>query len=66
MFWRIEFQVLTSWCKKDCCSFILFINGIVQLHTRKFERSRAVGWAGISDFRLCEVLVYVTWMLLMV
>ena len=57
MFWRIEFQVLTSWYKKDCCSFILFINGIVQLHTREYETSRAMGWAGISDIGLCEFLV---------
>ena len=29
MLWGIEFQVLTPWYKKDCCSFVLFINGIV-------------------------------------
>ena len=31
MFWGIEFQVLTPWYKKDCCSFVLFINGIVSM-----------------------------------
>ena len=27
----IKFQVLTPWYKKDCCSFVLFINGIVSM-----------------------------------
>ena len=27
----IESQVLTPWYKKDCCSFVLFINGIVNM-----------------------------------
>ena len=31
MLWGIEFQRLTSWYKKDCCSFVLFINGIVSM-----------------------------------
>ena len=26
-----EFQVLTPWSKKDCCSFVFFINGIVNM-----------------------------------
>ena len=31
MLWGIEFQVFTSWYKKDCCSFVLFMNGIVSM-----------------------------------
>ena len=31
MMWRVEFQVLTTWYKKDCCSLVLFINGIVSM-----------------------------------
>ena len=31
MLWGIDFQVLTSRNKKDCCSFVLFINGIVNM-----------------------------------
>ena len=29
--WGIEFQVLTPWYKKDCCSLKLFINEIVSM-----------------------------------
>ena len=29
--WGIEFQVLTPWYKKDSCSFVHFINGIVNM-----------------------------------
>ena len=36
MLWGIEFQVLTPWYKKDCCSFVLFMNGIVNI--RKEEQ----------------------------
>ena len=36
MLWGIELQILTSWYKKDCCSFVLFINGIV--NTREVEQ----------------------------
>ena len=39
MLWGIEFQVLTSWYKKDCCSFVLFINGIVNMR----EKEQRVG-----------------------
>ena len=35
MLWGKEFQVLTPWYKKDYCSFVLFINGIVR--TREVE-----------------------------
>ena len=31
MLWGIEFRALTSWYKKDCCSFVLFINEIVNM-----------------------------------
>ena len=31
MMWVMEFQVLTPWYKKACCSLVLFINGIVSM-----------------------------------
>ena len=31
MLWGIKFQVLSPWYKKDCGSFVLFINGIVNM-----------------------------------
>ena len=36
----IKFQVLTFWYKKDSCSFVLFINGIVNMR----EVELRVGW----------------------
>ena len=47
----IEFQILTPWYKEDCCSFVLFMNGIVNM------KSGTAGRVGMSDFGLCEVLV---------
>ena len=35
-----KFQVLTPWCKKDCCSFVLFINGIVSVKEVKLRVER--------------------------
>ena len=47
MLWGIESQVLTPWYKKDCCSLILFVNGIV--NTREVEQR--VGWECLTlDF----------------
>ena len=40
MFWGTELQVLTPRYKKDCCSFVLFINGIVSMR----EVELLVGW----------------------
>ena len=40
MLCEIEFQVLTPWYKKDCCSFVLFISGIVNMR----EVELRVGW----------------------
>ena len=31
MLWGKEYPVLTPWYKKDCCSFVLFINGMVNM-----------------------------------
>ena len=39
MLWGIEFQVLTPWYKKDCCSFVVFINRIVNMR----EEEQRVG-----------------------
>ena len=37
MLWGIEFQVLTPWYKKNCCSFVLFTNGIVSMREVKLH-----------------------------
>ena len=54
MLWGIEFQVLTTWYKKDCCSFILFVNGIVNM---RGVGQRVGQECLISDIGMCEVLV---------
>ena len=48
MLWEIQFQVLTPWHKKDCCSFVLFINGIVSI--REVE---------LRVWRECQTLYFV-------
>ena len=54
MLWEIEFQLLTSWYKKDCCSFVLFINGIVTLR----EVEQRVGWECLTlDFTKMLLMV---------
>ena len=40
MSWGIEFQVLTSRYKKDCCSFVLFINRIVSMREVELQVGR--------------------------
>ena len=50
MLWGMEFQVLTPWYKKDCCSFVVFINGIVNMR----EEKQRVGWKCLTlDFEKC-------------
>ena len=39
--WAIEFQVLAPWYKKDCTSFVLFINGIGLVNMGEVEQ-----WVG--------------------
>ena len=37
MMWEIESQILTPWYRKDCCSLVLFINGIVSMRELKLR-----------------------------
>ena len=55
MLWGIEFQVLTSWYEKDCCSFVLSINGIVNMR----EMEQRVGRECLTlDFVTCWFRLY--------
>ena len=40
MLWEIELHILTFWYKKDCCSFVLFIRGIVNVREVKHRVGR--------------------------
>ena len=55
MLWGIEFQVLTPWYKIDCCSFVVFINGIVNMR----EEEQRVGRECLTlDFEKCWFRLY--------
>ena len=55
MLWGIEFQVLTPWYKKDYCSFVVFINGIVNMR----EEEQRVGRECLTlDFEKCWFRLY--------
>ena len=55
MMWGIEFQVLTPWYKKDYCSFVLFINGMV--NAREVEQ-RVARECLTLDFVKCSFKLY--------
>ena len=55
MLWRMEFQVLTPWYEKDCCSFVLFINGIANMGEEEQRVGRKCLTLDVVKcwFRLC-------------
>ena len=58
MLWAIEFQVLTAWYKEDCYSFVVFINGIVNMR----EEEQRVGQECLTfQIRYCTVASYIAY-----